>query len=103
MSEPEQRLLQRGLAIEEGDLGRSDEPDVVGYVVLRPSDGGATVHAMVVPGLSDDRRAGFAGWLEGRIDRFFEHGPEPDGWQRRQSDGDWQVWAREVQLPSLED
>lgn len=103
MSEAESRLFQRGLSIEEFDLQRHDDPDVCGYVVLRPTEGSATISAMIRPGLPVERRAGFAEWLEVRIDRYFEHGPEPDGWQRRKTDGDWQLWAREVQLPSLDD
>jgi hypothetical protein len=102
MSEAESRLLKRGLGIEEFDLQRDDEPDVVGYVVLVPSDLGATINALIKPGSSSNSRALFAEWLESRIDRYFEHGPEPDGWERRASDGGWQLWARELQMPSLD-
>lgn len=102
-SDAEERLRQRGLEIDEQDFRRDDEPDVSGFVALRPDGDGALINALVRPGLEPDRRARFAEWLEVKIDRFFEHGPEPDGWQRRITDGGWQLWAREVRLPSLDD
>ena len=49
--------------------------------------------------LSFARRERFAVWATERILRFLEHGPEPDGWQKRTLDGAWQLWAREVLLP----
>ena len=110
-SEAERRLADRGVELVEiqpdehgGDLvGHLERnPDLAGLLALVPvEDGGAFVHAVIRPGLEEDRRALFAGWVEEKIDRFFEHGPEPDGWQRRQSDGGWQLWARQVQLPPL--
>ena len=101
-SDAERRLNRRGVNITEYDLGRDDEPDIGGFVRLIPDGVGAAVNAHVRPGLEPERRGRFAEWLEQRIDRFFEHGPEPDGWQRRTSDNGWQLWVREVELPSLD-
>jgi hypothetical protein len=47
-------------------------------------------------------RALFAEWVEVKIDRFFEHGPEPDGWGPRKLQDGWQLWARIVMLPDLD-
>ncbi|MGS2615161.1 hypothetical protein ACVCAH_11640 [Micromonospora sp. LZ34] len=102
-SPAELRLNARGLFLDDQTgLGRDDEPDVNGVLVMRPSDVVAEVNALIRPGLDDASRAMFAEWVEQRIDRFFEHGPEPDGWQRRVSDGGWQLWARRVQMPSMD-
>jgi hypothetical protein len=103
MSDAEHRLRQRGLTIDGWDLRRDDEPDVNGLLVMRPQgDGSAIIVAVVRPGLTDHVHALFAEWVEQRIDRFFEHGPEPDGWQRRTVDIGWQLWARLVEMPSLD-
>lgn len=59
------------------------------------------MQAAIRPGLEANRRATFAEWAESRFQRFLEHGPEPDGWQKR-SDGAWQLWARGVQLPTFD-
>ncbi|MBM0238692.1 hypothetical protein JNW88_18865 [Micromonospora sp. ATA32] len=40
-------------------------------------------------------------WATSRVDRFLQHGAEPDGWRRR-SDGGWQLWAQFVELPPLD-
>ncbi|WP_434740766.1 hypothetical protein [Micromonospora sp. SH-82] len=102
-SAAERRLNSRGLFLDEGtDLGRHDEPDIGGYLVLVPDESGAVVNAIVRRGVEAEFRAMFAEWVEQRIDRFFEHGPEPDGWKRRSSDGGWQLWARLVELPQFD-
>lgn len=90
-SDAEKRLKQRGLPIEEVDLERPEEPNVIGYVVTWPEEDAANIVAMCRPNLTRDQRGRFAEWLEERIDRYFEHGVEPDGWQRRNSDGGWQL------------
>jgi hypothetical protein len=36
-----------------------------------------------------------------RVRRFRESGPEPDGWQRRSSDGMHQLWLRQIEMPEL--
>lgn len=102
-SSAEQRLNARGLFLDDTTpLDRDDEPDVNGLLVMRPDGDAAIVNALIRPGLDEPARAVFAEWVEQRIDRFFEHGPEPDGWQKRTSDGGWQLWARLVQMPSLD-
>lgn len=103
-STTEQRLNARGLFLDDTTgLDRDDEPSVNGLLVMRPdAAGGAVVNALIRPGLDPVERELFAEWVEQRIDRFFEHGPEPDGWQKRTSDGGWQMWARLVQMPSLD-
>lgn len=100
-SEAERHLLaEYGWPIEEENLGREDEPDIVGCALLDEADGGVRGRFVVRPGLTAEHRAGFAEWAVQRVERFLEHGPEPDGWQRR-SDGAWQLWVRQVQMPPL--
>lgn len=111
ISDAEVRLLGRGVAIRElgahdhpGDLDAhlADHPDVVGLLLLDPDpSGGAFVRAVVRPDAGPERRAWFAHWVEERIDRFGEHGPQPDGWERRQVDGSWLLWAEDYSLPPL--
>lgn len=101
MTSAEQRLKQRGTPVETEDFGRHDEPDVTGCVVLKPAKGGVIVRIVARPGVPPEDREMFAEWAESRIDRFLEHGPEPDGWQRR-SDEAWQLWARRTIMPLLD-
>jgi hypothetical protein len=98
----ESRLLALGVVIDEFDFGREDEPDVSGLLLLEEVPGGLGVTALVRPRLSSEPRRTFAEWTLQHIERFIEHGPEPDGWQLRQSDGRWQLWARLVELPPLD-
>jgi hypothetical protein len=97
----EARLMTRGVPIDSADLPRSDEPDIIGYFVLYPEPWGARVFLQVPRSISMEDRNTFAEWAESRLDRFLESGPEPDGWQKRTSDGGWQLWARKVLLPPL--
>ncbi|MFG3189260.1 hypothetical protein [Streptomyces omiyaensis] len=100
-SDAEVQLFQKyGWPIEEEDFGREDEPAIDGCALLEEVDGGLRGRFVVRPGLAADRRTDFAEWVVSRVDRFLEHGPEPDGWQRR-SDGAWQLWVRRVEFPSL--
>lgn len=101
ISDAERWLNAQGWPIEEEDFGREDEPLVAGCALLREVGDGVMVRLVVRPGLEGELRVTFAEWAQQKILRFAEHGPEPDGWQRR-SDGDWQLWARLVQLPSLD-
>lgn len=71
------------------------DPDVMGCMLLG-DDEGAALHMR--PGLEVDEAVALLDWAEDRANRFIEHGPEPDGWQRR-TDGVWQLWARRVELP----
>ncbi|MCX5170564.1 MULTISPECIES: hypothetical protein [Streptomyces] len=100
-SDAEKRLIAGGLEIEEVDFGREDEPDIDGCALLSQRDEGLAVRLVIRPGLASEFRAGFAEWALQRIERFEEHGPEPDGWQKR-SDGDWQLWVRRHVLPSVD-
>jgi hypothetical protein len=103
ISNAEQRLNEFGLYIEEEDFRAVARPGVGGFVLIEPLDDGAhRIVLLVLPGTAPDARARFADWALSRIQRFLEHGPEPDGWQRRQSDGGWQLWAREVEFPPLD-
>ncbi len=93
-----------GLVIEEYDLERDDEPDVIGLVVvwwLDPAHERYRVVLFVAPGTTTERRAQFAEWAASRLSRLMESGPEPDGWQERQTDGGLQLWARLVFLPEV--
>lgn len=101
---PEDRLNQHGMAIEEYDFGRADEPDVVGFAKLEWLDldhqqYGAQL--LVRPGTSPEDRNEFATWCLGAVERWVLHGPEADGWQRREHDAGWQLWCRKRMLPSL--
>jgi len=90
-----------GWPLEEVDFGREDEPDIDGCAVVSVvGDEGIAASFVIRPGLAEELRAGFAEWAVQKVDRFAEHGPEPDGWQHR-SDGDWQLWARRVEMPPI--
>jgi hypothetical protein len=99
-SDAERKLIDMGWPLEEVDFGREDEPLIDGCALIREVDGGMAARLVIRPGLDEEYRDGFAEWAVQRLERFEEHGPEPDGWQRR-SDGDWQLWVRRVQLPPL--
>lgn len=100
-SDAEGRLRALGLELVEADFGAHDDPDVKACVVVWPGPTSSRVALRIRPGLDADTRARVAEWFEQRLGRFFEHGPEPDGWQRRESDHGWQLWAREELLPKL--
>lgn len=92
-----------GIVIEEFDFGRSDDEGIGGLLVVEPIGADATrVVALVRPGTAPALRETFAAWVVGRVTRFVTGGPEVDGWQRRESDGAWQTWARLVDLPPLD-
>ncbi|MDX3075765.1 hypothetical protein [Streptomyces sp. MI02-7b] len=97
----EERLAAAGVALEETDFGREDEPDIGGCLLAESVEDGIRANIVVRPGLVGEARTAFAEWAESRLQRFLEHGPEPDGWQER-SDGAWQLWGRWAQLPSLD-
>ncbi|WP_019073250.1 hypothetical protein [Streptomyces hokutonensis] len=100
-SDAEKQLNAGGLELEEEDFGREDEPDVDGCALIGVRDEGLQVRLVIRPGLAPAFRAGFAEWALQRIQRFEEHGPEPDGWQKR-SDGNWQLWVRRHWLPQID-
>jgi hypothetical protein len=101
MTGAEERMAERGLILQETELGRDDDPDVGGCLMAEISDGQAGVQVVIRPGLTGQPRADFAEWAESRIKRFLEHGPEPDGWRQR-PDGVWQLWGRLQEMPSLD-
>jgi hypothetical protein len=77
--------------------GIGAHPDALGVVVA--SEAGAWLGFR-----ADLDEAGRAQLLAGaveRVERLREHGPEPDSWQLRESDGAWQLWLRLVELPPL--
>jgi hypothetical protein len=97
----EERLGALGVPFEETDFGDNVDPDVFGCLLVRQVDNGLMMKVAIRPGLVRDARETFAQWAESRLQRFAEHGPEPDGWQKR-SDGDWQLWGRLQQMPRLD-
>lgn len=102
MTTPEARLAERGVTIEDEDFFDSQvNPGVCGLMLIREDPPDLVVGAFIRPETSAELRHVFAEWVEQRLDRFIEHGAEPDGWQRRKSDGGWQLWARPVTLPTL--
>ncbi|MEU6703873.1 hypothetical protein [Streptomyces wuyuanensis] len=100
-SDAERKLTEAGWPLEDLDFGREDEPDICGCILINEVDDGLQARLIIRPGLDRDLRASFAEWAVQRIGRFAEHGPEPDGWQRR-TDGAWQLWARGVDLPAID-
>lgn len=96
----EGRLINQGALIREVHLGPTD-PALEGCLLVRETDAGSEVNVVIRLDLEKDRRAMYLEWAEQRVDRLLEHGPEPDGWKRN-GEGDWQLWARRVLLPSLE-
>ncbi|MEU6312371.1 hypothetical protein [Streptomyces sp. NPDC047014] len=97
----ERHLLEHyGWPIEEEDFGRHDEPEIGGCALLAEVADGVQARFVIRPNLDAELRAMFAEWSVQRVERFLEHGPEPDGWQRT-SAGHWQLWTRLVSLPPL--
>ncbi|MET7752588.1 hypothetical protein [Micromonospora sp. NPDC005367] len=75
------------------------DQDVHGCLIVEQHpDGMGRVGLLYRPGLPVDVLRMLGEWALQRVGRFLEHGPEPDGWQRR-SDGAWQLWGRLVDLP----
>ncbi|MBY8877297.1 hypothetical protein [Actinacidiphila acidipaludis] len=100
-SDAERRLEEMGWPLEEVDFGREDDPDLGGCAVAGVvRNEGIRVRIAVRPGISEEFRADFAAWAERRVEGFMDHGPVPDGWQRR-CDGNWQIWGRRVELPPM--
>ena len=105
----EEQLIGRGMSLEDWDLSdepdtqdKTVDPDICGFAFIDPQLAGSyRVVLLVRPGLSSEKRELFAEWALQRVERFMEHGPEPDGWQRRKADGAWQLWTRLVELPDL--
>lgn len=54
------------------------------------------------PGMSSDMLQMCSEWAAQRVSRFLAHGPGPDGWHRRRTDGVWQLWAALEGLPPLD-
>lgn len=97
----EERLGALGVPFEEIDFGANVDADVRGCLLVRQVGEGLMMKVAIRPGLVGPARETFAHWAESRLQRFAEHGPEPDGWQKR-SDGDWQLWGRLRQMPNLD-
>ncbi len=102
MGAAEERLIETlGVPLESTDFGSDCDLALSGCLLVRQLDDGLMMKAAIRPGLAGETREQFAEWAKSRFLRFAEHGPEPDGWQKR-SDGDWQLWARLQQMPSLD-
>jgi hypothetical protein len=101
MASAEERLIALGVPVEATDFGTEVDPQVSGCLLVRQFSEGLMMRATVRQGVIGDARELFAEWAESRFLRFGEHGPEPDGWQKR-SDGDWQLWVRLRQMPDLD-
>jgi hypothetical protein len=99
LSLAELRLRRLTGPFEELDLEDIDSGLGGCVLITEHGPGFSSYNIGVRVGLSFARRERFATWATGRILRYLEHGPEPDGWQRRALDGKWQLWARETWLP----
>lgn len=100
-SDAERRLEEMGWPLEEVEFAREDESAIAGYAVVGVvRHEGIRARFVVSAGLGENGRADFADWAVRRVEQFREHGPVPDGWQGR-CDGDWQLWARRVELPPI--
>jgi len=103
-------LRERGTPVEyrpARDLAMRDDPAVLGTLLAGTrltDDGvlGSTFRVVARDDLDEQDRALFADWALQRVERYLEHGPDPDAWQRR-SDGDYQLTARKVEGPVLEE
>ncbi|MBF6347325.1 hypothetical protein IU409_27975 [Nocardia cyriacigeorgica] len=98
---PEERLKALGVSFVELPVPPAD-PAHSGLVLVEPVGSEYDVEVSVKPGLTGAQRRDFAEWVVSRLERFVEHGPEPDGW-RMQSDGRWQLWAAWRYLGTLDD
>ncbi|MFJ8464154.1 hypothetical protein [Streptomyces swartbergensis] len=101
-SAAERRLAGRGVIIHDDEWPDIARPEHDGFAqIIDPGDGSLRVNFLIRPGTGPEDRAAFAEWAESRLDRFFEHGPEPDGWHWVEAVGGWQLWTRWMQMPEL--
>lgn len=91
------RLAAAGLDLVESAVTFADRPADVNVALVLDFPRMA-VHMLIRPGISPEVRALIAEWAERVLERFRDHGAEPDGWQAR-SDGGRQLWGRLVTLP----
>lgn len=87
----EERLNAAGLYFDELPEP-PDDPARVGAILVLTVGSAYDVEVFVKQGLDQALRSQFAEWVDSRLKRFVEHGPEPDGWHL-QSDGRWHLWA----------
>lgn len=93
-----QQLRSRGVritrdpAIEKGAL-QEDKP-YLGCLLCSEPDGQYSFLLALHEITNDQDAQSVARWALGRVDRMYDYGPEPDGWQRR-SDGDLQLWINQ--------
>ena len=66
-------------------------------------DGGLEISNYLRPDATDEEEAAFSEWVDSRVVRFVQSGPEPDGWMQRKSDGRCQLWARVHDFGELAD
>lgn len=100
----EAQLQQAGLTITDHDIG-NDDPGIVGAITVRWADLDHEQYAaclLLRPGVPPETRAVFATWARDMLLRWMQHGPDVDGWQPRETDAGWQLWARLARLPSLD-
>jgi hypothetical protein len=70
----------------------------IGYLkLIAQEDGSYGVVRLANPAASVRDLMAFDHWSRERIERFLEHGAEPDGWERV-TEG-WHLWAREIFMP----
>jgi hypothetical protein len=57
---------------------------------------------LVRPGTEPEDRESFAEWALGLFTRFYESGPDGDGWGVFGPDGPWQLWATKQWMPEID-
>ncbi|WP_369380374.1 hypothetical protein [Streptomyces sp. cg36] len=90
--------------VELAELNWPEDPDVHGLALMYlPTDDSPHLGARLVvrPGQTPETLQRIYTWAVGVFERIGEHGPEPDGWHER-SDGNYQLWVRQVEVPSLD-
>ena len=94
----EDELFSRGVSLHELETINLEMPEHAGCIMVAYGEDETVVaEAYVRVGLPQAMRDLVAKAALERFQRFAEHGPVPDAWQKR-SDGAWQLWLRPVQL-----
>lgn len=86
------------------NFGRDGEPDIRGLLVVwQLDDGDAEAILYVRPDQDVSEADKIREDCFGRIERLLTVGPEPDNWQKRHSDEGWQLWLRQMWMPTQAD
>lgn len=80
---------------------KDQAPDAVALIVFYPEATHLRVCGLIRSTLTGEDDAALGRWIGTRARRFIEHGPDPDGWRLRITDGGWQLVVRVANASSV--